>query len=94
MQSTPYREMPGSVTLKSSFPMEYSRAVLTNIWFVRRSTRSSSFDVSSRHQKREAEPKENDLNKLPVRNMHISTYKHVADHGEVTRPKETFLSSS
>lgn len=34
MFNTPYRETPGSVTLKSNIPMEYSRAVLTNIWFV------------------------------------------------------------
>jgi len=34
MFNTPYREKPGSVTLKSNIPMEYSRAVLTNIWFV------------------------------------------------------------
>jgi len=32
MFKTPYRETPGSVTLKSNIPMEYSRAVLTNIW--------------------------------------------------------------
>ncbi len=34
MFNTPYREKPGSVTLKSNIPMEYSRAVLTNIWLV------------------------------------------------------------
>jgi hypothetical protein len=34
MFNTPYRETPGSVTLKSNIPMEYSRAVLTNIWLV------------------------------------------------------------
>ena len=34
MFNVPYREMPGSVTLKSHVPMEYSRAVLTNIWSV------------------------------------------------------------
>jgi hypothetical protein len=36
-----------------------------------------------RHQKREAEPKDNDINKLPIRNMHISTYKQIATDGEV-----------
>ena len=45
---------------------------------------------SFRHQKREAEPKDNDLNKLPVRNMHISTYKQVATDGEVCH-KHTFV---
>lgn len=46
-----------------------------------------SFDIF-RHQKREAEPKDNDLNKIPVRNMHISTYKHVATDGEVGHREE------
>ncbi|CAF1203875.1 unnamed protein product [Rotaria sp. Silwood1] len=73
MFNTPYRETPGSVTLKSNVPMEYSRAVLTNIW----------------HQKREAEPKDNDLNTLPVRNMHISTYKHIASDEQATLPNST-----
>jgi hypothetical protein len=40
-----------------------------------------------RHQKREAEPKDNDINKLPVRNMHISTYKELATDGEVRRSR-------
>ena len=40
-------------------------------------------EFASRHQKREAEPKDNDINKLPVRNMHISTYKELATDGEV-----------
>ncbi|CAF4443480.1 unnamed protein product [Adineta steineri] len=53
--------------------MEYSRPVLTNIW----------------HQKREAEPKDNDINKLPVRNMHISTYKQLATDGETSLPNTT-----
>ncbi|CAF3137159.1 unnamed protein product [Rotaria socialis] len=73
MFTTPYREMPGSVTLKSRIPMEYSRAVLTNIW----------------HQKREAEPKDNDLNTLPVRNMHIATYNHIAADVQTTIPNST-----
>ncbi|CAF1322747.1 unnamed protein product [Adineta steineri] len=73
MNTAPYRETPGSVTLQSTRTMEYSRPVLTNIW----------------HQKREAEPKDNDINKLPVRNMHISTYKQLATDGETSLPNTT-----
>ncbi|CAF1134053.1 unnamed protein product [Adineta ricciae] len=73
MFNGPYRETPGSITLQSTVPMEYSRAVLTNIW----------------HQKREAEPKDNDINALPIRNMHISTYKQLATDGETKLPNPT-----
>lgn len=41
MFNAPYREMPGSVTLKAHIPMEYSRAVLTNIWSVEYCDRST-----------------------------------------------------
>lgn len=86
------REMPGSVTLKSSIPMEYSRPVLTNIWFVFDTDqifREENIFLFFRHQKREAEPKDNDINHLPVRNMHVSTYEKLADDGEVRQ--ENFL---
>jgi hypothetical protein len=84
MLNTPSREMPGSVTLKTSIPMEYSRATLTNIWSVEIIiVVIKTCVLFFRHQKREAEPKDNDLNKLPVRNMHISTYKHISTDGEV-----------
>lgn len=80
----PYRETPGSVSLQSTIPMEYSRAVLTNIWCVGTARwQTGVHSRSSRHQKREAEPKDNDINTLPVRNMHISTYKKLATDGEV-----------
>ncbi|CAF3564983.1 unnamed protein product [Rotaria socialis] len=69
MFTTPYREMPGSVTLKSRIPMEYSRAVLTNIW----------------HQKREAEPKDNDLNTLPT-TIPNSTAKDQQEQPFLERP--------
>ncbi|CAF0733396.1 unnamed protein product [Didymodactylos carnosus] len=76
MFSLPYiRESPGSLTLKTKIPMEYSRAVLTNIW----------------HEKRQAEPKDCDLNTLPRRNMQIATYKRLQNttSNETGLPKST-----
>jgi hypothetical protein len=55
---------PGSLGLKSSLPMEYSRGVLTNQW----------------NQKREAEPKDNELWSGPKPNMRQSTYNSIGKH--------------
>lgn len=49
----------GSLTLKSSLPMEYSRTVLSNKWYL----------------KRENEPRDNELWSGPKPNLHQSTYK-------------------
>lgn len=49
----------GSLTLKSSLPMEYSRTVLSNKWYL----------------KRENEPKDYDLWSGTKPNLHQSTYK-------------------
>ena len=49
----------GSITLKSSFPMEYSRSVLSNKW----------------HLKRESEPRDRELWSGDRPNLQQSTYK-------------------
>lgn len=52
----------GSLTLKSALPMEYSRTVLSNKWYL----------------KRENEPRDFDLWSGPKPNLHQSTYKILA----------------
>jgi hypothetical protein len=67
---------PGSLTLKSVFPMEYSRTVLTNKW----------------HIKREGEPKDNELWSGDKPSLHRSTYKILAKqlpHEEFEKKSET-----
>ena len=51
-------EKPGSITLQTNLPMDYSRDVLSNKW----------------HQKREAEPRDYELWSGNKPNLHQSTY--------------------
>lgn len=62
LPSTGY-DRAGSLSLKASFPMEYSRGILSNKW----------------HQKREAEPRDHELwsTKGSKPTLHQSTYNHL-----------------
>ena len=51
-------EKPGSISLQTNLPMDYSRGVLSNKW----------------HQKREAEPRDHELWSGNRPNLHQSTY--------------------
>jgi hypothetical protein len=57
-----YTDKPGTLTLRTKFPMEYSRAVMSNKWYL----------------KREAEPKDNELWTGDKPNLHQGTYKQIS----------------
>ena len=56
-----YTDKPGTLTLRTTLPMEYSRAVMSNKWYL----------------KREAEPKDNELWTGNKPNLHQATYKMI-----------------